>query len=552
MLLFSCCLSFAANGQGSETPSASQALDSIPLLKRTDSLGMKTKALPSQVTTRTDSVSARITAPVDSVDTKLSALKISLQQRLDSLKAKGQPSEALQKRLDSLNNLSQLPGDQYNKLLSLKQQLKDSISARVPGLASVNNVSDKTKSAVGEVNQVSTELGIGPLGKDLKPDINAKLPETGVDLSGLPGSPGVNAEVPKLNTEIPAVGTDVKQKIPSVKGNNLNGLVPEEVGDIKDKIGTVSSTLNEAGTIMKEGEGYVKEVKTIQEEGLGRSEKIPELAEQQLMKIDEVAALQNERAASLGQMEEYKKLIEQYKEEKAIKADLEKRSREIANDAIIQNQAKVDASMNKLSKAKRKLSSAKEFSNLAQRAPNPMKGLSWRERVVPGFILYTFATDRVWLQLDPQINYKLNGNLSLGAGAMYRFSMNPGNITFRDFKSLYGTKVFAQYHAYKGFWLRAEGQHERWKPWHFQHKDPSYIDEVFVAAAGICKNYSVGKRIKGNAQTLYHFTWGEFDPYKPKIILRIGFDLSIVKKEVKPWEKKLKEIKKSNKKINHL
>jgi hypothetical protein len=539
--------------QGQSTDSLLYKLDSIPVLHKTDSISNKLSALPSAALTKTDSIAQKLTSPLNTVNEKLSSIKRSLQQRLDSLKAKGQPSEGLQHKLDSLESLSQTPQEQYVKLTALEQEWKKKISDKIPGMESISKVGSKAKEAASEVNDVSTKLGVGPLGNDLKPRLNTNL-TSDVAMPGLPGNSGLKTELPgvsgagelgNVNANVPDVGSSLKKDIPGINGKGLNGIVPEEVGDVKNKIGEVTGTLKQAGGVVKEGEEYVKEVKTIQEEGLGRSEKIPELAEKQLLKIDEVAAVQQQQAASVEQMEAYKKALEQYKNEKAIEADLEKRSKELANDVIAKNQGKVDSYMNKISRTKRRFSQVHDVRYLPKRPPNPMKGLSWRERLVPGFAMYTFSTNRLWLQVDPQLYYKLNGNLMLGAGAMYRLSMNPGKITFHDFNSMNGYKIFSQHNVFKGFALRAELQREFWKPWYLQTKDPNHVDRVTVGMIGISKSYNLNKRIRGNAQTLYHYTWGASDPYKPKIVLRIGFDFSLKKKEVQPWKKKLKELKKA-------
>jgi hypothetical protein len=240
----------------------------------------------------------------------------------------------------------------------------------------------------------------------------------------------------------------------------------------------------------------------------------------------------------------YQKLIEQYKEEKRIKQELEEKSRELANDVVVQNQGKVDESMKKIGKYKHKFSEVQDMRNLPKRAPNPMKDLGWRQRLIPGFTFQTLNSTQVWLEFDPQLYYRLNGNWSVGAGGMYRFSMISEKITFDNFGSMYGAKLFTQYHAFKGFFLRSEVQYVTWKPWSLHPTDPDYRDKTYVAAVGIGKSYTLAKKIKGSAQTLYHFHWHGMDPYKPKILIRLGFDFSLAKKELRPWEKKLKETKK--------
>jgi hypothetical protein len=241
-------------------------------------------------------------------------------------------------------------------------------------------------------------------------------------------------------------------------------------------------------------------------------------------------------------------LIEQYKEEKRIHEELKEKTKELATEKITQNQGKVNDAMKKIGKYKHKFSQVHDMRKLPKHAPNPMKEKSWRERVVPGLTFQTFSSNATWLEFDPQVYYKLSGSLSAGIGGMYRFSMNPGKLTFDDFGSMMGVKIFAQYHIVKGFFVRGEGQYVRWKPWDLKLTDPTYIDHTYVAAAGIGKSYQIAKKLKGNIQTLYHFHWEGMDPYKPKVMIRMGFDFSLKKREEKHWEKKLKERKQELKK----
>jgi hypothetical protein len=477
---------------------------------------------------------------------KYNVLVNKLQHKADSLQALGKPSSHLQKQIDSVRNLANLPSEKIAKLASLQQQLKDSLIANIPSLDSVKAISNKAKAAMNEVNQVSTGLGIGPLGQDLK--VGAQMgfpllqgPAVKTDLSTLntamPSAPNPDLKVPQANTQLP----DLNQKIPDVKGS-VNGLVPDEAKGVQNEMGKITKSINEGSAVVKQGEEYVKDVKTIQEEGLNRSEKIPELAEKQLLKVDEIKEFQQETAIATATMDEYKALIEKYKEEKAIKEDLEKKSKDMATDLIMSDDH-VQNSMKKIGKLKKKFPNVADMRELPKRAPNPMKELHWRDRLVPSLGFYTFSTNRTWLQIDPEIYYKVSKNISLGIGTIYRFSLNAGKITFSDFGNSHGYKAFVQYHAYKGFWLRAEGQQVTWKPWNMKIQDPSYQDKVNVLALGILKSYNISKRIKGNTQLLYHHSWNGFDPYKQKVIIRVGIDFSIRKATKQPWRQQLKEAK---------
>ncbi len=533
-----------ASQNNKEVPSLS--IDQI-----TDSTSSHFSEKKQTLLLKEDSLRQRINAPTDFLTTKISCLKSSLQHRIDSLKAKGQPTEKMQARLNKLDSLSKSPAEAQQKLTALQSELQDSIYNSIPGAKETMAIQSKANGAFGKVNEVTTEIGIGQVGGEYQNELGNAVP--GVPdlntpkIDGIPGLDinkdlGVNTSIP---TDVNGLNKNPNLKIPDANLGKVNELLPDEIQDATKAVEGVTEKFQEGQQILGEGQEHLDQVKSIQEEGL-RSEKINDLAENQLSKVDEISALEKERAATIGQMEEYKKLIEQYKNEKAIKAELEEKSKELANDIVAANQSKVDGSLKKLRKYNRKFDNIPDIRELPKRPPNVMKKLGLRHRVVPGFAFYTFATDRVWLQFDPQVFYKFNGNFSAGAGTIFRFSMKPSNVTFDNLNNTFGFKVFAQHHVYKTMWLRAEIQNLSWKPLHLLHNDPNYMDNVTVGAIGIMKNVNIAKRVKANAQTLYHYTIAGSDPYKTKIIFRLGIDFSLKKREKVEWKVKWKAARKVN------
>lgn len=481
-----------------------------------DSLSFRLERFSEIIDDRIDGVSKAITVTADTIDVKMLLVKQALQRQIDSLHSLGEPVALWQQRLDSLEDVVHLPRQKYEKLLALEREWEKEVTEKVPDLKSISTAGEVLNEKISSTNEVSTELGIGPLGEDLKQDIDISLPTIEV--------PGINANANLLkDLESPLDGL--------AKGEGMN-----------TNIESISSKLESAGELAGQLNEFSSELKTIQQDGINRSEKLPELAEQQALQINEIQELQKQHNLTEEQAKKYHQLIEQYKEEKKILEEMEEKGKELANDAIAKNQAKVDESIRNISKYRRKFPEVHDMRELPKRAPNPMKDLGWRERLVPGFSFQTFSSTRQWLQFDPQFYYRLNGNLSAGVGGMYRLSINRDQIAFADFGSMYGGKVFSQYHAFKGFFIRAEAQYVSWKPWHVQNNDPHYSNKTWVAAAGIGRSYNLAKKIKGNAQTLYHWSWRGFDPYRPKIMVRLGFDFSLKKRDEKQWKKRLRGI----------
>lgn len=351
--------------------------------------------------------------------------------------------------------------------------------------------------------------------------------------AGLRKTPGTDA---LTETNIPNLPTDLTDSAIPELTEGMKSAVPLETGGI-DKLENVTGEVKQ----------YSEELKTVTEQGVVSSDKIEEVVTDQVGKVDEIAELQSQQGLSKAELAKYQLALEKYKDEQRIKAELLEKSKDIATDVVAKNKPSVGATMQKLAKVKRKFSDVPDIRKLPKHAPNPMQGLPLRERILPGLTFQLLTGTATWLELDPQVYYRLNGKLSAGIGGMYRFSMNRDNFTFSDFGNMYGGKIFAQYHAFKGFFVHAEGQQVIWNSWDLRGIDPGYVDRVYVAAAGIGKDYSIAPMLKGNIQVLYHHHWSGSDPYRPKIMIRLGFDLSLKKKEEKPWEKILKEFKKRQK-----
>ncbi len=526
--------------------------DSIHLLKQTDSQENKFKSIQSKINTSANGIQSKINTPLDSVNMKLESAKRKWQSKLDSLKQGGAVTE-VKKYQQKLDSLEKLPEQQYAKLLAVQVKLKNGLANSTDKLLdSLQVIKGKANSKLAEVNNATSSVGIGSLSKDIKTELpttlgNSQLPGNLGLKSVLPQMPGVNNPISgSTNIPNPRSGNPINTnaKLPGIQ--NLNSslpTMPKEVKEITNGINEATIATKEIRGASKQANQYTKEAKAIKEEGLDNTKKIPELIEKQASNIKEVNAFEGQKAAVEKEMKLQKELIEKYKNEKAIKEEMDKKVKEMANDKITQFQIKVDASMKDLKKYKKKFSDVQDMRNLPKWTPNPMKGLSWRERVVPGLTLETISKNKTWIELAPQFYFKLNGSWSAGVGWVYRFSMDADKFTFDDFGNLNGQKIFAQYHAFKGFFLRTEIEHTRWKNW-ATGLDKDYRVDLYIMTIGLGKSFSFTEKIKGNIQTLYHYSWQSLDPYPSVIEIRFGFDFSLKPKKREPWKTKLKELEK--------
>jgi hypothetical protein len=373
------------------------------------------------------------------------------------------------------------------------------------------------------------------LGEDLARKIPLRTPNVeagGVNVPVLSGT-----KIPDLpSTEIPITLPETKLDLPTVPLDNT--IIPTEVSDVTQSLSEVSSEVEGVTGSVEEAGAYVE----------ANPEALEKIAQEKVTEIDAFDELKQNHSMTPDQLQKYQKALEKYKNGKQIEAELLEKAKGMATDVVLKNQDVVKETVGKLAGVKRKFSDVPDVRKLPKRAPNPMKELTWRERLWPGLTFQLITGTETWLEFDPQVYYRLNGDISAGIGGMYRFTLDDKRYTVNNLGNMYGTKVFVQYHAFQEFFVRAEGQQVIWKPWDTRLIDPGYTDKLYVVAAGIGKSYMIARLVKGNMQVLYHKHWGGSDPYRPVIMMRIGFDLSLKKKEKKPWEEKLREIKKTEKK----
>lgn len=508
------------------------------LLKKTDSL-IKVPANPHlklSLDEVTDSLRYSFGVPSDSLKEKIESAKRRFTVKIDSLKGTGDlvNVEKYQRRLDSLQRF---PQHFMNRLTDTQKKLGNKVESKYKGTAdSLASIQSRATSKLDQFKQTGAASAISlPVsqGSDMPAFGNTTLPQTNSVLPSGAVSQSVTNAVP-LPGQMPP---PFSNSVPPLSG---------EVQNITQQAQQITTVTKEAGELVNKKGQLGEEVKEIKENGWANAEKMPELMEKEGKNISELQQLERQKAEAEKQLKLEKELLEQYKNEQAIKAEMEAKVKEMATGKMEMLQEKSAVKIKDLKKIKRKFSDVPDIRNLPKRAPNPMKGLHWRERVVPGFTVQTILQTKTWVEIAPQVSYKLNGSWTVGAGWVYRFSMDAGKFTFDDFGVLNGQTLFMQYHAFKGFFLRAELEHAQWIPWSVSGVENKSKD-VWIGAAGLGKSFHFSERVKGNVQTLYHYAWQSPDPYRSMIELRFGFDFSLKPRKKEGWKEKLKQLEKANK-----
>ena len=157
--------------------------------------------------------------------------------------------------------------------------------------------------------------------------------------------------------------------------------------------------------------------------------------------------------------------------------------------------------------------------------PNSLRGKPFIERIIPGITFQMLKSDKIEIDYNPWIAYRLHRRLTVGAGWNERIGIKKKfNFTTED--RIYGPRVFFDLVIKKGFSVRTDIEKMNTN---VQSLNPIITEGsriwVWSAFVGIKKQYQFVKRVKGNFQFLYNI-YDDHDrsPYADKFNVRFGFE----------------------------
>jgi hypothetical protein len=467
-----------------------QQLDSLMGKLNPDSLfRLKPDTLIFNKIKKADSVTLAFQSKADSIQqgyqkqiNTLNTTRNKLQFKIDSLNNLKVPTEKLTKQLDSLNRL------QTQKLSEVTTK--------------INALKAKATKSLDEIN-LPQELQ-GPV-NNLKQSINGfALP--GTNSSNL--SIG-NLDLPNLtNTQLPTLTDQIKLD-PNLKNfsselNQLNGFG------------------NNLGT-------YAQDVKQLTQGNLNEIKSVDKLIE------NKVAGMEG-----MEQLQEGKALMEKAKPDSAALANMAKEvvQEQILNaaqDHFAGKEAVLQQAMDKMSKLKNKYSEVKSLSELPKRLPNPLKGKPFIERLVPGIAFQIQKSQNLLIDVNPTLLYKIRPRLTAGAGWNERLPFEGWKIT-ADNERIYGPRVIVQFLWTKGINLRLQPEVMNTAiPPALAYRmglDPTHRKWITSIFAGIKKEFTVYKSMKGYSEMLYNFRDKDgMSPYADKLNVRFGFEFPMKKRK---------------------
>lgn len=412
--------------------------------------------------------------------------------------------------------------------ISKRTHLLDSIAARSgisiqkPNIPGVNGLPNTDLPNINGLSQDNLpqlpNASTGSLG-DLKlPDNNVSLPQNSL--------PDLNLNV--NNNPLSASGDKIRQQSDKLKSKVQDNDITKEVSGIKGKISNAEGALEKI-------DNYSKEIKEVKENGLGEADELKKEAEkraqEELLKQDamtDLAAANKDVVKSRNILEQYQDMLVSMKDkDKAMDAAKDMMRDQNMADPFINKQQNLKAGIEQLDKLKKKYGTIADSRYLPKRAPNPMKGKPFRERIVPGVSFQVFTGDRTAIDFQPYVAYKLTGRFRPGIGASYRAAFQ-FKKPFAQYDEVYGYRVFNDFRLYGTFFLHTEGE---WLHFSSSAKlryrfpaDKDFGDWQFKCNAGLFRTYTINKRLTGQFQVLYNVADLTRFPQNKNTSMRFGLE----------------------------
>jgi hypothetical protein len=453
---------------------------------------------------------------------KVDSLKLAYQTKSREIQNKANRKQKQIKRsLDSLQLKCKTQSDALTKKFMSKN--KDILAGHEKEIADKANFNMPAVSSrfpdlslnTGSINQPGLSL----------PDVqipNAQLPNLALPSTNLPNESLPNTSVP--NASLPNVS------LPNINVPNI---------DTKE-IQKESTELKQLGG---QAGDYKKQLEQIKKDSAANAQKLEKMIEDQAQGRREIKALKDKQleAEKLKKLQqEYVKKVEEYKNPKQAEAEIKQNLANVANADMVKNEKYVQSGQQELAKAKKKYGEFQSIKNLPKRPPNPLKGVPLRERIYPGILFQNNNNKFFCLDLAPQVYYKITTRFDAGMGLIYRFNYDFKKSSTVPGNDLYGYKMFADFRFYKSFYFRAEGERVFKQQPTATNPDITFSRWTNTLLGGIGKEFLISRKIQGNSLVLYNVLEKYDNPYSSKVLIRIGFNLSLKKSQRKEFLRSLK------------
>lgn len=468
---------------------------------------------------------------------ELDSIKGDLQHKIDSLSALDLPTDKYRQRLDSVRQLS--PMKYFGQAESKASELQSKIDRPLDDFE--NKINKPVNNLEARVNEKLTLMNQeGGAAANLPGSAHAgdlKLPGAELKTSLDPNTGNLNVpgvgNIGDIKNPLGDIGNPLADQVGHVdqlkeKANDIRNVPQAQIDRLKsiDEVQRVQGKVGEANGIVDKAQAYQQDAAAITRGDIGELEAIPGAIENKVASLDEVKELQKQT----GEISKYQDMISSGNNPEAIKAQAKELAVKYATDHFAGKQEALKAAMDKVSKLKGKYSQVSSLKDLPKRAPNPMKGKPFIERLIPGFTFQIQKSGTLMLDMSPVASYRFTGRFTAGAGWNERLSFSEWNKVISQDR-IYGPRVFSSFAFRKGFSLKAEVEKMNVYLPTFVSNAEGNRAWVWSVFAGFKKDYTFYKKIKGNVQVLYNL-YDDHDnsPYLDRLNVRMGFEFPVKKK----------------------
>lgn len=403
----------------------------------------------------------------DSVATIADEQTARIQAAIDSAQQLNLPAGWLENRIDSIR---QWKDEQIEALTDKVDQLRSRVTEKVDALGLPPALEGKG----GELKMAMDELDVSI------PE--AELPDVLKNATGF---------------ELPTVDNSLNASFPGIEGADL-GIAEEHIQGLEGRLSTVPANMEEAAA----------------------------LAEEQAAKLVEGSGA----AKDLGSVEQLKQATV-LPDEQAAKEAIEQEVRKQAIDHFQGKEEQLKKAMETLAKYKQKYSKLEGLDQIPKKRPNPMRGKTFMERMVPGIALQVHRKDAWMVDFNLYAGYHFSERLRAGAGWNQRVAYDADLYRFDPDLRVFGPRLFAEFETGRGFSARLESEYMNTRiPPQFAsgQPDPDNRQWVYSTIAGIKKEYRFMGNVMGTMMLLYNLHDREHrSPYADKLMVRFGFEFSL-------------------------
>lgn len=528
------------------------AMDSLSLgaKNKSDSLQSKLRdyaRLSSQIPN--PSVEIHGLSPVNKMKEGTSSLEGKAGHKIDSLSPQQEVAQynrkvqLLQKHLahhvDSLGKLPKTPQLTHSM---------DSLKGKLDSLQKAGPVKD-IKKAEQQLAKLQTQLNSkvkgleGKMRKELG-DVNvaSKVPAVNLPSVNTPGLnlPAVNApnlKVPGISTQLPGVSSEVNANLPVVNVPSAAGntAIPS-VNTNAPSIPNTSLPTNELNGIQKETQqltqatGQLGQVqKEIQNVNSGNLDNVSKDLEKTALNEGEIKTVSGE----IMKAEDYKKMVAKWESDPEYRKEMAvTKAKEQAVNHFAGQEQQLATAMNQLTSVKQKYKDYEGTLDMFKKPGNAMKGKPFMERLRPGFNFQIQSAHEMWLDINPQVGYRISGRITAGVGWNERWGVDFNKWKYISNDHIYGPRAFAQVKIKSGIFamIAPEVMNALIPPSYNNSNDPATRKWVWSWMAGIKKEFRVSKRAFGNLQVLYNlYNPSHQSPYVSSFNVRMGFEFPMRK-----------------------